>query len=58
MIEGLLDDITKVVIHFSDSLMEPIKKIKNQILLSLASFLGGKDSALYTSLESKFFEIL
>jgi hypothetical protein len=58
MIQGLLDDITKIIIHFSDSLMDPIKKIKNQILLSLAAFLGGKDSALYTPLESKFLEIL
>jgi hypothetical protein len=58
MSAGLLDEVTNVILHFSDALMEPINRIKDQILLSLATFLGGKDSALYTLLESKINEIL
>jgi hypothetical protein len=38
--------------------MEPINKIVDQILQSLATFLGGKDSALFSLLENKINEIL
>jgi hypothetical protein len=58
MSASLLDEVSNVILHFSDALVEPINNIKDQILLSLSLFLDSKDSALYTLLESKIYEIL
>ncbi len=41
MFESLLDEATNVIINFSDSFMEPLKKIKDQIFQSLAMFLDS-----------------
>lgn len=58
MTDGLLDDVNDIFFYFSDSLLEPINKINDQILKSLASYFGGKTSALYSLLENKINEIM
>jgi hypothetical protein len=58
MTESLLDDVNNMYVHFSDALLEPINKIKDQILQSLITLLGGKETALYSLLENKINDIL
>ncbi len=58
MTDSLLDEVTNIIIYFSDSILEPTKKIKDQIFQSLVSYLGDKEPALYNLLENKINEIL
>jgi hypothetical protein len=41
MHKAMLEEVTNVMVHFSEALMVPINKIKDQILLSILKFFGG-----------------
>ena len=54
----MLDEVTDIMTHFTDSLTAPINRIVDQILSSILQFFGGKDSALLSLLEKKVHEII
>lgn len=55
---SMLEEVSNIMTHFTESLTAPINRIIDQILESVMKFFGGKSSALLSLLEKKVHDII